>query len=315
MFLFRSYEAHHRVLTKFGENSGHRPEVESIPNLYGEKRRKGTAQSIVDSKLGQLRRERTVQNVPLWLAAKAATAADLYFQPVKIPSAQGTMTFRDGGFGESNNPCSIGYDELKNEWGEAGIQSVISIGTARRNGILMSKGPFQHISSYVSKWVNNATDPYPVHLRMAERCYENGIFYRRLNSDKGLVPAAMLPIEFDQWKPRKRWWRRKQSGTTTLQKIEWSFRMWIADEESEFRLRTCAEQMVRVRRARCMDIARWERFATGIKFRCPCRGEHDVWFSRARYSEHLRATHGYTDSEVIKALEECAERWEYQPPP
>src|SRR5205085_1147612 len=75
------------------------------------------------------------QKFQIWEVARAATAAPLYFEPLKIeiPGNTGHLLFTDGGFNYTNNPTAEGTREIEDLSGSNSIGVVVSIGTARRS--------------------------------------------------------------------------------------------------------------------------------------------------------------------------------------
>ena len=68
----------------------------------------------------------------IWQAARAATAADLYFEPLVIHNGRRRSIFTDGGFGPRCNPTEDGIDEVKNKYGDHSLTFVISVGTLKQ---------------------------------------------------------------------------------------------------------------------------------------------------------------------------------------
>ncbi|KAK9258491.1 acyl transferase/acyl hydrolase/lysophospholipase [Lipomyces tetrasporus] len=73
----------------------------------------------------------------IWEAARATSAAPLYFDPISIGSL-GSI-YADGGMG-NNNPVWALYNEVRREWSEAQIACLVSIGTGKLETMGLGSG-------------------------------------------------------------------------------------------------------------------------------------------------------------------------------
>ncbi|KAI9699600.1 MAG: hypothetical protein M1820_007099 [Bogoriella megaspora] len=219
---------------------------------------------------------------PVWMVARAATAADFYFEPLQTEAQgyRGNVTYTDGGLDQRNNPTMEAVWETKDLYGPSSLGAVVSVGTAR--------GQTEARVAVVRKlksMIADKTDPESVH-RQAEKEIQTNRYFR-LNE-----PGA-LDIELDDWRPRKRcfWKPKEDSGSQTLRYMRTKFNNWAKDPIQAGKFRVCAEELVKRRRARTMDAAKWEHFATGIQFHCYADRCRTTFLDRDELENHVRARH------------------------
>lgn len=80
----------------------------------------------------------SAERLYIYQVARAATAAPMYFKELKVTLQRGDERqkayFTDGGFGVTNNPTQVGFNEVKSLSGSENHENVgvvLSIGTAR----------------------------------------------------------------------------------------------------------------------------------------------------------------------------------------
>lgn len=66
-----------------------------------------------------------VENCLIWQAARATTAASIFFKPITINH----VSYVDGAMGSHNNPVELAYDEAREIWPDYDIGLLLSIGT------------------------------------------------------------------------------------------------------------------------------------------------------------------------------------------
>ena len=76
-------------------------------------------------------RERADYDFPMWLAARATSAAPTYFEPVKLPAGKDYWALIDGGM-FANNPAMCALVEARSRHPEASEFVVVSVGTGVR---------------------------------------------------------------------------------------------------------------------------------------------------------------------------------------
>ena len=247
----------------------------------------------------------------VWEVARAATAAPFYFDPLKIdiPSSKEYMTFTDAGFGDKNNPTKEGTDEIEYMYGTESIGIVVSVGTARRDEGSLSRGPFA-FRSEVKEIAQKATDTERVHRDMEAKSLTEGFPYYRLNDPSG------LKMQLDEWEPRPILFNGRDSGSETLERVRIAFNRWITNDENRNLIQRCAEDLVICRRARSVNLARWERYATGAEFTCPMqRCQRESFDDREQFREHLRTAHKFNPQDLEAEVKHRKRDWQYQPAP
>ncbi|MCJ1249551.1 hypothetical protein MMC30_006777 [Trapelia coarctata] len=251
------------------------------------------------------------QEFEIWQVARAATAAPLYFEPLKIqmPSTQRYLLFKDGGFGDDNNPTKQGLREIKEAYGDKAIGVVVSVGTARVDKPDRNRKLF-HFMPTVTELSQMANDPEKIHEEVEEMSQhdDHPFDYYRLNS------PGELDVLLDEWKP-KHGSPKKESGSVTIEKIQNVFNTWAGTQENIRLLQGCAERLVRRRRARILNESKWERYATGAKFTCrlkDCNTEEE-FCDRQQFLDHLRRDHRVIEQgRLERIIEDSRKCWRYQ---
>jgi hypothetical protein len=240
----------------------------------------------------------SADNMKIWLVARAATAAPMYFKEVKKQSNDGAtkMYFLDGGFGHTNNPTQLGINEIETLHGRGNIGVVLSVGTARANGASGGKSIFKRVKGFA----DTATDPKIVADHLQDRD-----LYWRLNDSQG------INVELDDWKPNSLF--TKSPGKKTLAILQREFWRWASDKKNTDPLEECARELVQRRRKRSEDVARWERYATGAQFRC-MHGEcgSQTFNSRKLYEHHCEHDINHSKDGNGHIDEPKITTWQYQ---
>ena len=256
------------------------------------------------------------QDFEIWEVARAATAAPFYFDPLKIDirGSSEHMILTDAGFSHTNNPTKEGINEIEGMYGTESIGIVVSVGTARRDECNLKSGPMA-FKSKVEKFAQMATpslatDTERVHSEMATNSSRSKDYFRyyRMNDPDGLKMAL------DEWEPKSNRFNKK-SGWKTLETIQIAFSKWAGNNTAH--LQSCAEELVRCRRARSVNRAKWERYATGAEFICRVRGcQKGSFDNREQFLKHLTREHAVRDiNDLEKELAECRRDWQYQSAP
>ncbi|KAL6716623.1 hypothetical protein ACLMJK_006191 [Lecanora helva] len=128
---------------------------------------------------------RNTGSYTIWEAARATSAAPLYFPPIKV---QGNEYF-DGGL-DSNNPVVEVIEEARQEFPGALIETVVSIGTGK--GTIPD--PVPPISNILNHFINRSTDTEVQHERvMKEPVFEDvrgGYFRFQGETDLGEIDLS-----------------------------------------------------------------------------------------------------------------------------
>ena len=248
----------------------------------------------------------TAQPFEIWEVARAATAADLYFEPLEIASQGVKISFRDGGFGRTNNPTREAKREIERLHGESSLGVLVSVGTARQFRDDDKKRPFFSSMFHFGKnLAHMAADPEDVHEDLQD---ENRDFpYYRLND------PGSLNVELDEWEP-KQTVLRKESGSSTIEKIRNAFLAWAIKPDNQEAFRECAAELVDCRRKR-MRTSMWDRYARGSAYSCKetnCEREFYKW---EEFSTHLEHDHSFKGDDLTNEIERCHKAWRYRPAP
>ena len=223
---------------------------------------------------------------PVWKVARAATAAESYFDPLEIDVQGLQVTFTDGGSGQNNNPAREAFEEVEHLYGSAFLGTFVSVGTAR--GATRSK---HKLIAMLKAIIADATDPEHNHHWMENKMEENFADskdrYFRLND-----PGA-LDIELDDWRPQSHWYRRSDQtpGSHTIEHIEHKFNEWSKNPARGKQFEACAKELVRRRQARTKNDGQWEYFATGIKIRCSAERCLGTFRNRDDFKRHFQDMH------------------------
>ncbi|KAL9106451.1 MAG: hypothetical protein Q9227_008539 [Pyrenula ochraceoflavens] len=248
------------------------------------------------------------EDLHVWQAARAATAAPFYFDRFPHPADENREKrrwFEDAGFVQINNPTTEGIREIRDVYGQTSLGVVVSVGTSRKDSEtgqgIRQKG----------RWMAGiASNPERVHKdaeKMSKQGGDTGFEYFRLNDQH------RLDVEMDEWEPRRKK-RDKNPGSTTLTKIRNGFNEWAAELDTFIRLHHCATLLVEHRRRRTRDPGKWERFATLSQY--TCQDCDDVFNSQVQFERHLDLDHGRGESpppdDYMRA---CRTLWRYQGEP
>ena len=250
------------------------------------------------------------QQLEIWQVARAATAANFYFEPLRIENARfgGFDEFTDGGFGQANNPTRTGVKEIEDLHGLSSIGIVVSVGTARKLKEDAKKANFfSTIPNSAREFADTATDPEIVHNQMQQdHNRDNAYPYYRLNHPGG------LQTELDEWEPKRKYFNKKDGGTRTIKDIETAFAKWAANPDNIEQLQGCATALVGCRRERKVT-EKWERYATGSFFKCRATGCKSGDFLHCHeFENHHRERHDLKDQALKDEVNDCRRHWRYQ---
>ena len=314
LYLIRSYDHNQRTSPDQSKRSTRKTTTHTSRSNTG----KSGNVSVGERQKGRQKRSinyNNAQEFKIWEVARAATAAPFYFEPLKIlvPGASGHMLFTDGGFNYTNNPTREGTREIEEAYGNRFIGVVVSIGTARRDERPRERGLLPIIPR-VRSIVQMATDPEKIHGDMEDFSAREDFPYFRLND------PGSLDVELDEWEPKslpfKELAGNRMAGSKTIQTISDAFARWAMHYRTHSQLEECAAELVKRRRARMADAAKWERYATGVTFKCRFRNcEREDFFHRVQFRDHLIQDHSpMPKKRVDEEMEQCKKSWKYQPP-
>ncbi len=308
-YLIRSYD-HEERKTKPNHSIMPNPKATKGPSRANtEKSKMSVGQTKKQKEKGpRILNYEKAQKFEIWQVARAATAAPWYFEPLKVEKAKtsGHIYFTDGGFSRHNNPTRRGQLEIEELHGPDSVGIVVSVGTARKESV--DKGSqwwhfFNKVPREVKGMAQTLSDPEQVHEDMQEEQEKKDFTYFRLNQKNG------LNIELDRWEPKQGWFN-KSAGSKTINIIDNAFGKWACKIPTIKELEDCAETLVECRRRR-MYTPKWERFATGARYRCQRRhcGHED--FECEKFKAHLKEHH-IPEQDLEREMEYCKDRWQYQ---
>ena len=239
----------------------------------------------------------------VWQVARATSAAAYHFKP----HCTDHHKFRDGAVGSGANPTDQGLQEfMETKRGPVLKSTIVSVGTLQ----ITHSGMFGE----VRKIIQAATDPEYVHQIVSSKADDNkNINYYRLNN------LGSLRVDFDEWKPSRlkakmakaaRILGKKsniEAGEETVNAIDAAFKAWSKREETIQLLNSCAEALVKTRRARASDFDRWERYADCARYDC-C---NDRFYHKAEFMAHRKQDHEAAGLENNNNLSNYRQRWEY----
>ena len=307
LYLIRSYDHHQRVLP---DQSGERMRKMLVRTTSSNPGRSEKSSIGDRGKWKQSRRinYENAQEFELWEVARATTAAPFYFKPFRIKNlhSKGYSIFTDTSFNYSTNPTVEGAREIEEAFGVSSLGVVVSIGTARQDERPKERRLLPIISK-LKALAQTASDPEIVQRDMKEKSVRNGISYFRLNDPGG------LDIKLDEWKPKSKF-SYNVAGSTTIETIQNAFAAWAMEIPNINRLKDCAASLVRCRRTRTSNAARWERYATGARFRCRFTGcEIEENFDREQFRTHLIRDHQIMeDIRLDEEMRICRKNWRYR---
>ncbi|KAK2593002.1 hypothetical protein QQS21_009292 [Conoideocrella luteorostrata] len=190
--------------------------------------------------------------LPVWMVARAITAAPTYFKHITIPDTMGNQwVFIDGGL-EKNNPTWEGYKELK--WGtDSPPEIAVSIGACRQNREILNGKYNLNKSRWLMK-LQKARKAHGGNTKDADEDMQSvGINYWRFDDNKrGVRRPQWKQIKMDEWKDGK---------DGTLSKMQRLVREYLADTAVGEELRECAKRLVKHRRLRLQRPQEWQEFA------------------------------------------------------
>ena len=241
------------------------------------------------------------QEFEIWQVARAATAAPFFFKPLKVEKARtsGHILFSDGGFSHTNNPTRQAIREIGDLHGPRSIGTVVSVGTARKKN---ENNRFRMVRAFKSM-AFDLSDPETIHDDMQREQGTQNFSYFRLNHPEG------LDIELDRWEPKGPF--TKDAGSQTITTIGDAFAHWASQSATIKDLKSCAKMLVKCRWDR-MKTPKWERYATGARYRCRFQGcDLEDFFDSDKFKDHLRG-HGRPAHYLDKEVDHCRYYWKYQ---
>ncbi|TLD38810.1 FabD/lysophospholipase-like protein [Venturia nashicola] len=225
-------------------------------------------------------------NVAIWEAARATTAAPLYFDPIKI----GNRKFGDGGFG-NNNPAEEMMAEVSSMNGSdmSSIALLVSVGTGEIPISRLEDGILQKYIAYFNAARKLASDAESAHMRLIGWQRNAGLPYHRFNVPLG---TGLEKIKLDEWKKTPKWYQRHHEST--IETIRKATEEYCARDDIRQHLEEVADILVQHRRSRRTHEL-WPLVSRGEQYRCTfekCRMCQQVVPRKEDLEWHLQMKHG-----------------------
>ena len=215
-------------------------------------------------------------NFAIWQVAQAASAAPPYFKSMHMFEAR----YSDAAINLNlNNPSweVVREVNLLAKENHDAIDLLLSIGGGNAKGnnsrLGFGTGSLEQELTDISDLVQD---------KVMSESKIRGFDYFRFDVKEGLRAVRMKE------------WRPKPDGNITLEKIEAATRGYLEQNNVASSIQQCAEYLVNKRMQRAQTM-RWERFATGVHYRCPltddCPTPKAKFSTRNDLMDHLRIKH------------------------
>ena len=223
----------------------------------------------------------------IWKVARATSAAPSFFDPMEIDGEE----FIDGGIG-CNNPSSIAYFEVTQMHNNAAdvISLCLSVGTGEPDFERGAGSKTTRLLKTLKALPKIVTNSAGVHQFMSSLKSTFNVPYYRLN-----VPEELGDLKMDTWVTNGK--------HSTKEKVTALTEKYLSNEEVQNQLREVAQKLVDRRRERARTH-RWERVATGARYRCTfdkCYSGHCYRNTARELANHVRRRHFVTRTESNEA--------------
>jgi hypothetical protein len=219
------------------------------------------------------------QDVALWKAGRATSAAPGWFPSIKI----GGHWFQDGAVAEYNNPINVAFNEVKQMLPSQDPSVIISIGT----GVKLEKqgahsdprkvpsrwGWYKDSIAQYKRWLGNSVKAHEDFKTRLDKEYKHS----KMGKPKYFrwdVPAGFPKVKLGDW--------NGIDGVETREALREPTESYCKDQVRR-EIQECANRLVEIRRRRA-KTARWESFAldSRLYYVCPLsikHGAEDVEFN------------------------------------
>ncbi len=209
----------------------------------------------------------------IWQVARATSAALSYFKSIHMFDAR----YYDSATSLNNPSWEVVREvSLLAKESHDAIDLVLSIGGGN------AKGNNPRLRFGTGSLLQELTDISDVvHEKVTSESKLQRFDYFRFDVKEGLQAVRM-----DEW-------RRKPRGETTLEKVEMATKRYLKQDGVGASIKQCAAYLVDKRTQRAQTM-RWERFATGSRYRCPladCPTPKAMFNTRNDLMDHLRKKH------------------------
>ena len=224
------------------------------------------------------------QNIEIWEVARATGAAPFYSKSVAL----GDELYYDAA-SFFHNPSRYVLDEVRSEaqGGPDAVAVLVSIGA----GNFESKGSPRRGSNTSKSERTHVSDP--IHESLEHDSKHQQFDYYRLNIDDHLRTGRLNE------------WISKGNGRKSLQQIVEASTKYLEAQPVRELIHQVAKCLVSIRLRRA-ETMRWERFATGIVYRCPisnCPLSQSRFEDRGDLMDHLRDMHDKPPPDIVNNQE------------
>ena len=230
------------------------------------------------------------QSFMIWEVAQAVSAAPSVFKPIALPRGNGN--FYDGGV-NMNNPSWLLLREVlhRADQSNENLDILLSIG----GGNARAKSSKKQGRRVIALLEDSVSYSDYAAQRVRKESINRHFRYHRLDVEPGFQD-----VRLDEWKP-------KESGKTTVQRIEQQTEEYLKRPRVAQECKDIAQRLAEARISRSQTI-RWESFAAGIRYTCKVPGcplKPNLFSDRNQLMDHLRMQHGKSspDSEHYKDIE------------
>jgi len=211
---------------------------------------------------------------PIWEAARATSAAPVYFQPTVIDGTK----YMDGGIG-ANNPALVALLEVRDLHPKVPAL-LLSIGTgvkSEKDRVQIKKQRQEELGKLIKGDVSSRRAALLEFVELAHYIGDfttdteaNVSFVDLYAKDTGLKHVRLNPsnevgkVRLDEWLP-------STSGEETLDNLRKLTQAYVQQPEVQEHLDEVAKDLVTTRRARANgpEWEQWELFATNVSYHCP----------------------------------------------
>jgi hypothetical protein len=206
------------------------------------------------------------QDVALWKAGRATSAAPGWFPSIKI----GKQRFQDGAVAKYNNPIDAAFNEVKQMSASQEPSVIISVGTGVKRS---TQGTLDDADESPSKWtwIKGSIAQYKALLGNSDLVHQ--AFKTRLDKEYRHSPAKKptyfrwdVPTGFP--KVRLGDWHG-DDGLVTREAISKPTKSYYDNQTVRQEIKDCAKRLVEIRRRRA-ETARWEAFALDARLYYVC---------------------------------------------
>jgi hypothetical protein len=212
------------------------------------------------------------QDVALWKAGRATSAAPGWFPSIKI----GGHGYQDGALAKHNNPIDAAFNEVKQMLPSQDPSVIISIGTGvkpEKRGAHSNSGEtpskwewYKDSIAQYKRWLGNSVEVHQSFTTRLDREYRHSRT-RKPKYFRWDVPAGFPTVRLGDW--------NGTDGIETREALREPTESYCKDQVRK-EIQECAKNLVEIRRRRA-KTARWESFAldSRLYYVCPLSINHE----------------------------------------